>query len=57
MIFAWLFAIVGHALWSIGIVLSVKEYKEKGKSVGMVIPITGEVCAVISSIIGIAMTM
>ncbi len=57
MIFAWLLAIVGHALCIIGIVLGVKEYKEKGKSVGMVISIIGEVCAVISSIIGIAMTM
>ncbi len=57
MIFAWLLAIVGHALCIMGIVLGVKEYKEKGKSVGMVISIIGEVCAVISSIIGIAMTV
>ncbi len=56
-VFAWLLAIVGHVMCIIGIVLGVKEYKESGKSVGLVVSIIGEVCAVISSIIGIVSMM
>lgn len=52
-VFAWLFAIVGHALSIIGIVVGLKEKRESGKSTGLTISIIGEVCAVISSLIGI----
>ncbi len=56
-IFAWLLAIIGHVLCIIGIVLGVKERKEKGKSIGLTISVVGEVFAVLSSLIGIMMTM
>ena len=49
---AWLFALIGHVVSIIGIVLGVKEYKETGKNTGLIISIIGEVCAVISSLIG-----
>lgn len=52
-VFAWLFAIVGHALSIIGIVVGLKEKRETGKSAGLTISIIGEVCAIISSLIGI----
>ena len=52
-IFAWLFALAGHILSIIGIVQGLREYKETGKSTGLVLSIIGEVCAVISSVIGV----
>ncbi len=54
-VFAWLLAILGHILSIVGIVMGVKEYKTTGKSTGLVLSIIGEVCAIISSIIGAAM--
>lgn len=56
-VFAWLFAIVGHALSIIGIVVGLKEKRETGKSTGLTICIIGEVCAVISSLIGIILSL
>ena len=56
-IFAWLFAGIGHILSVIGIVLGAKEYKATGKTGGLVLSIIGEVCAVLSSLIGIASMM
>lgn len=56
-IFAWLFAIVGHAVSIIGIVIGLKEKNETGKTTGLTISIIGEVCAVISSLIGIISMM
>ncbi len=55
-VFAWLFAIIGHVLSIVGIVLGVKEYKATKNIAALVIPIIGEVCAVISSVIGIIST-
>lgn len=55
-IFAWLFALVGHIASIIGIIMGIKEYKETGKMTGLVVSIIGEVCAIFSSIIG-AVTM
>lgn len=49
---AWLFALAGHIVSIIGIVLGVKEYKETGKMTGLVLSIIGEVCSIFSSIIG-----
>ena len=57
LIFAWFFALLGHVFCIVGIVLGVKEYRETGKSVGLIISIIGEICAVASSIIGIAMML
>ncbi len=54
---AWIFALLGHVLSIIGIVKGVQEYKEEGKSAGLVISIIGEICAVISSLIGMSMSM
>ena len=51
-VFAWLFALVGHILSIIGIVFGIKGYKETGKMTGLVLSIIGEVCAIFSSIIG-----
>ena len=56
-IFAWLFAIVGHAVSIIGIVIGLKEKNETSKTTGLTISIIGEVCAVISSLIGIVSMM
>lgn len=51
-VFAWILAIIGHAVSITGIVLGAKEYKETGKMAGLVVSIIGEVCSVLSSIIG-----
>ena len=51
-VFAWLFALVGHITSIIGIILGIKEYKETEKMTGLVISIIGEVCSIFSSIIG-----
>ena len=52
-VFAWLFALIGHILSVLGIVFGIKEYRENGKTAGLILSIIGEVCSVISSIIGI----
>ena len=51
-VFAWLFALVGHITSIIGIVIGIKEYKETEKMTGLVLSIIGEVCSIFSSIIG-----
>ena len=53
-VFAWLFALVGHITSIIGIVLGIKEYRNSGKMAGLTLSIIGEVCAIFSSIIGAA---
>lgn len=50
---AWFFALAGHVVSIVGIVMGIKDYKETRKSTGLVFSIVGEVCSVISSIIGI----
>ncbi|MBR2413011.1 MAG: zinc-ribbon domain-containing protein [Clostridia bacterium] len=55
-VFAWLFALIGHVLSIVGIVLGVKEYKANKNIAALVLPIIGEVCAVVSSVIGIIST-
>ena len=52
LVFAWLFALVGHITSIIGIVIGIKEYKETEKMTGLVLSIIGEVCSIFSSIIG-----
>ena len=47
---AWNFAHIGHVVSIIGIVCGVKEYKECGKTAGLILCIISEVCAVISSL-------
>lgn len=54
-IVAWLFALAGHIVSIIGIVLGVKEYKNSGNAVGLVLSIIGEVCAIINSVLGVIM--
>ena len=49
---AWLFALAGHIISIIGIVLGIKEYKKTGKITGLTLSIIGEICAIFSSIIG-----
>lgn len=56
-VFAWIFALVGHVISIIGIVVGVSENKKTGKNTGLIVSIIGEVCAVISSFIGILMLM
>lgn len=56
-IFAWIFALVGHVVSIIGIVLGNKEKNETGKNTGLIVSIIGEVCAIISSLIGMASMM
>ena len=51
-VFAWLFAIVGHIVSIIGIAFGIKEYKKTNKISGLVLCIIAEVCSIVSSIIG-----
>lgn len=51
-VFAWLFALVGHIVSIIGIIFGIKEYKETEKMTGLILSIIGEVCSIFSSIIG-----
>ncbi len=52
-VFSWIFALVGHILAIVGLVQGVKEYKTNKNVAALVLPIIGEVCAVISSVIGV----
>ena len=49
---AWFFALAGHIVSILGIVIGVKEYKETDNRTGLILSIIGEACSVISSIIG-----
>ena len=51
-VFAWLFALVGHITSVISIIFGIKEYKENEKMTGLVLGIIGEVCSIFSSIVG-----
>lgn len=51
-VFAWLFALVGHITSIVGIVLGIKEYRESNRMSGLVLSIIGEICSIFSSIIG-----
>ena len=51
-VFAWIFALIGHIASIVGIVFGIKEYKETEKMAGLVLSIVGEVCSIFSSIIG-----
>ncbi len=53
-VFAWVFALVGHITSIIGIIIGIKEHKETGKMTGLTLSIIGEVCSIFSSIIGAA---
>ena len=53
LVMAWLLAIVGHVVAIIGIILGAKESNETGKKTGLIVSIIAEVCAIISSLIGI----
>ena len=50
---AWLFALVGHVVSIIGIVIGIKEYKKSNRMTGLILSIIGEVCSILSSIIGV----
>lgn len=52
-IMAWLLAIVGHILSIIGIVLGARDVAKSKKVGGLVLSIIGEICAIISSILGV----
>lgn len=52
-VFAWLFAIIGHVLSIIGIVLAVKESKETDDKTAVAVCTMAEICAFVSSLIGI----
>lgn len=52
-VLAWFLAILGHIVSITGIIVGSNEYKKTGKSAGLILSVIGEVCSVISSIIGI----
>ena len=54
---AWIFALIGHIMSIIGIVLGVKEYKRTGKMAGLVLSVIGEICSLLSSFIGVMLVM
>ncbi len=56
-VFAFLFALVGHITSIIGIVLGVKEYKKNGNKTGLIVSIVGEALCLISSISGAIMAV
>ena len=56
-VFAFLFALVGHIASIIGIVLGFKEYRANGSVAGLVVSIIGEVLSIISSILGFLMVI
>ncbi len=56
-IFAWVFALVGHITSIIGIVLGAKAYKATNKMSGLVVSIIGEICSIISSVMGVVLVM
>ena len=56
-IFAWLIAIIGHVLAIIGIVVGAKEAKEAGNKNALTICVLAEVCACISSLLGVIAMM
>lgn len=49
---AWIFALAGHITSIIGIVFGIQEYKKSDKITGLVLSIIGEICSIISSVIG-----
>lgn len=51
--FAWLFAIVGHGVAIAGIVMGAKEAKETGNKNALTICVLAEICAFLSSVLGI----
>lgn len=51
-VFAWLFAIVGHVLSIIGIIVGITEYKTTNIMNGIILSIVGESCAIFSSLMG-----
>ena len=55
--FAWLFAIAGHGLAIAGIILGVKEEKATGKKDALWISSLAEICAIVSSLMGIIAMM
>lgn len=56
-VFAWLFAIVGHGLAIAGIIVGAKEAKASDSKVGLNISILAEVCAALSSLLGIVLML
>lgn len=56
-VFAWLYALIGHALSIIGIIISVNEYKTTNNRVGLIVSIIGESCAIFSSLIGVIIAL
>ena len=56
-VFAWLFAFVGHVLSIIGIIIGAVELKKTRKPAGLIVSIVGETCAIASSIIGIILSV
>lgn len=55
-IFSFFFALLGHILSIIGIVIGNKEKKTMNYSTGLTLSIIGEVCSAISSILGILLS-
>ena len=56
-VFAWLFAIIGHGIAIAGIVMGVKESKETGNKTALAICVLAEICAFLSSLLGIIVAM
>lgn len=52
-VLAWILAILGHAVSIVGIIMGSNEYKKTGKTAGLILSVIGEVCSVISSVIGV----
>ena len=56
-VFAWLFALLGHILSIAGIITGVMEYKKTKNKVGLIVSIVGEVFAICSSLLGILLSL
>ena len=56
-VFSCLYALFGHIASIVGIVLGVKEKKETGSSLGLILSIIGEACSILSSVLGILLIL
>ncbi len=56
-IFAILFALVGHILSIIGIVVGYFECRNTGRVAGLRTSIIGELCSILSSVLGVILAM
>ena len=56
-VFAFIFALIGHILSIAGIIAGIKTYKTSNRPAGLIVSVIGEVFSVFSSLIGILLVL